>query len=83
MMTYRILRPKVTSEGLYIFRNDGLRDDIAHRYRAKAKRDWDEMQTIRRNIDIGKRPRKKYRNSNFFADMRLGVSLSYRRRTCR
>ena len=29
------------------------------------------MQTIRKNIDSGKRPRKKYRNSNCFVDTRL------------
>ncbi len=27
----------------YIFRNLKLRSDILHRYRAKAKHDWDEM----------------------------------------
>jgi len=29
------------------------------------------MQTIRKNIDSGKRPRKKYRNSNCFVDTKL------------
>ena len=55
----------------YIFRNDKLRADILARYRRKAERDWDEMGIIRKNIDSGKRPRKKYRNSNCFVDTRL------------
>jgi transposase len=55
----------------YIFRNVKLRSDIMYRYRSKAEHDWDEMQTIRENIDSGKRPRKKYRNSNCFVDTRL------------
>lgn len=55
----------------YIFRNDKLRIDILARYRRKAERDWDEMGIIRKNIDSGKRPRKKYRNSNCFVDTRL------------
>ena len=55
----------------YIFRNMKLRSDVIHRYRSKAERDWDEMQTIRKNIDSGRRPRKKYRNSNCFVDTRL------------
>jgi len=55
----------------YIFRNTKLRSDIMYRYRSKAEHDWDEMQTIRKNIDSGRRPRKKYRNSNCFVDTRL------------
>ncbi len=55
----------------YIFRNDKLRADMIARYRRKAERDWDEMGIIRKNIDSGKRPRKKYRNSNCFVDTRL------------
>jgi transposase len=30
----------------YIFRNMKLRSDVMYRYRSKAERDWDEMQTI-------------------------------------
>jgi len=55
----------------YIFRNDKLRADILARYRRKAEHDWDEMGIIRKNIDSGKKPRKKYRNSNCFVDTRL------------
>ncbi|MCK9323615.1 MAG: transposase [Candidatus Methanomethylophilaceae archaeon] len=55
----------------YIFSNKKLRSDIYCRYRGKAERDWDEMQTIRKNIDSGRRPRKKYRNSNCFVDTKL------------
>ena len=55
----------------YIFMNDKLRADMLARYRRKAERDWDEMRIIRKNIDSGKKPRKKYRNSNCFVDTRL------------
>jgi len=55
----------------YIFRNMKLRSDVMYRYRSKAERDWDEMQTIRKNIDSGRKPRKKYRNSNCFVDTKL------------
>ena len=57
----------------YIFSNKKLRSDVLYRYQGKAERDWDEMQTIRKNIDAGKRPRKKYRNSNCF----VNTGLSY------
>ena len=43
----------------YIFRNMKLRSDVMYRYHSKAERDWDEMQTIRKNIDSGRRPRKE------------------------
>ena len=55
----------------YIFRNLKLRSDVLFRYRKKAERDWDEMQIIRKNIDSGKKQRKKYRNSNCFVDTKL------------
>ena len=55
----------------YIFRNEKLKEDVLARYRRKAERDWEEMEIIRRNIDSGKKPRKKYRNSNCFVDTRL------------
>jgi len=35
----------------YIFSNKKLRSDVLYRYLGKAERDWDEMQTIRKNID--------------------------------
>ncbi|WII09726.1 hypothetical protein O8W32_02565 [Methanomassiliicoccales archaeon LGM-DZ1] len=44
---------------------------MLERYRRKAERGWEEMETVRKNIDSGKRPRKKYRNSNCFADTKL------------
>jgi transposase len=65
----------------YIFRNLKLRSDILYRYRSKAKHDWDEMQTIRKNIDSGRRPRKKYRNSNCFVDTRLSYQFPLGGRT--
>lgn len=55
----------------YIFRNERLKADVLARYRRKAERDWEEMETIRKNIDSGRKPRKKYRNSNCFVDTRL------------
>lgn len=55
----------------YVFRNETLRNDAFRRYRRKAERDWGEMQIIRKNIDSGKRQRKKYRNSNCFVDTNL------------
>ncbi len=55
----------------YIFRNEKLKADVLARYRRKAERDWEEMEIIRKNIDSGKKPRKKYRNSNCFVDTRL------------
>lgn len=55
----------------YIFRNEKPRSDIPARYGRKAERDWEEMEIIRKNIDIGKKPRKKYRNSDCFADTKL------------
>ncbi|MDI9491719.1 MAG: transposase, partial [Bacillota bacterium] len=48
-----------------------LRSDVLYHYRSKAERDWDEMQIIRKNIDSGKKQRKKYRNSNCFVDTKL------------
>lgn len=48
-----------------------LRTDVLARYRRKAERDWEEMEIIRKNIDTGKKPRKKYRNSNCFVDTKL------------
>jgi transposase len=65
----------------YIFRNTKLRSDVFYRYRRKAERDWDEMQTIRRNIDAGKKPRKKYRNSNCFVTTSLGYHFPLTGRT--
>ena len=56
----------------FIFSNRKLRHDIFVRYYGKAERDWNEMQTIRKNIDSGRKPRKKYRNSNCFVSTSLG-----------
>ena len=59
----------------YIFRNEKLRADVLARYRRKAERDWEEMEIIRKNMDPGKRPRKKYRNSNCFVDTKLSYQF--------
>jgi len=65
----------------FIFSNRKLRHDIFARYYGKAERDWNEMQTIRRNIDSGRKPRKKYRNSNCFATTGLGYQFPLGGRT--
>jgi len=65
----------------YIFRNTKLRSDVLYRYYSKAERDWEEMQIIQKNIDSGKKPRKKYRNSNCFVDTRLSYMFPLRGRT--
>lgn len=57
----------------YVFRNEKLKADILARYRRKAERDWEGTETIRKNIGSGKRPRKRYRNSDRFVD----TGLSY------
>ena len=56
----------------FIFSNRKLRHDIFARNYGKAERDWNEMQTIQKNIDSGRKPRKKYRNSNCFIPTSLG-----------
>jgi transposase len=55
----------------YIFRSEKLRSDVLGRYRHKLERDWNEMETISKNIDKNKKPRKKHRNSNWFVDTKL------------
>lgn len=55
----------------HIFRIEKLKADILARYRRKAERDREEIGIIRKNIDSGKKPRKEYRNSNCFVDIRL------------
>ena len=65
----------------YIFRNDKLKADVLARYRRKAERDWIEMEIIRKNIDTGKKPRKKYRNSNCFVDTKLSYQFPLNDRT--
>ena len=65
----------------YIFRNEKLKADVLARYRRKAERDWEEMEIIRKNIDSGKKPRKKYRNSNCFVDTKLSYQFPLDNRT--
>ena len=55
----------------YIFRSEKLRSDVLARYYHKLERDWNEMETISKNIDKNKKPRKKHRNSNWFVDTKL------------
>ena len=54
-----------------IFRNEKLKADVLARYSRKAERDREETEIIRRNMDSGRKPRKKYRNSDCFVDTRL------------
>ena len=70
ILSYQLLEGNLKRRR-YIFRNEKLRADVLARYRRKAERDWEEMEIIRKNIDIGKKPRKKYRNSNCFVDTKL------------
>lgn len=65
----------------HIFRNSRPRSDVLYRCYRKAERDWDEMRTIRKDIDSGMRPRKKYRNSNCFVDTRLSYMFPLMGRT--
>ncbi|MCQ2071205.1 MAG: IS1634 family transposase [archaeon] len=57
----------------YLFRSDVRRAYVLNSYRSKAERDYDEMEFISKGIDAGKKPRKKYRNSNCF----ISTHLSY------
>ena len=70
ILSYQLIKGNLKRRR-YIFRNEKLRSDVMERYRRKAERDWEEMEIIRKNIDIGKKPRKKYRNSNCFVDTKL------------
>ncbi len=65
----------------YVFRSNVRRTFVLMTYRRKAERDWDEMQIIRKGIDKGKKPRKKYRNSNCFVDTRLSYQFPLEGRT--
>lgn len=55
----------------YIFRSESRREDVLESYRRRAERDWDQMVEMKRAIEKGARPRKKYRVSNCFVDTRL------------
>ncbi len=62
----------------YVFRFNVRRTFVMKIYRRKAKRDYEEMEIISKNIDSGKRPREKYRNSNCFVDTRLSHQFPLR-----
>ena len=55
----------------FVFRSSVRKDLIMQQYRMKANRDYDEMMVISKGIEAGRKPRKKYRNSNCFVDTRL------------
>lgn len=65
----------------YVFRSNVRRTFILKTYHKKAERDWDEMQVIRKGIDKGRKPRKKYRNANCFVDTRLSYQFPLDGRT--
>lgn len=70
ILSYQLIKGNLKRRR-YIFRNEKPRSDIPARYMRKAERGREEMEIIRKNIDIGKKPRKKYRNSDCFADTKL------------
>lgn len=59
----------------FVFRNLKLIDDMMKRYRKKAEHDYEEMTEMKAALTKGKRPRKKYRNSNCFVDTRLSYQF--------
>ena len=59
----------------FMYMNEKLKADIFHRYRCKAEHDYDEMEEMKLALRDGKKPRKKYRNSNCFVDTRLSYQF--------
>ncbi len=59
----------------YMYINEKLKADIFYRYRCKAEHDYDEMEEMKLALRDGKKPRKKYRNSNCFVDTRLSYQF--------
>jgi transposase len=59
----------------FMYMNEKLKADIFYRYRCKAEHDYDEMEEMKLALRDGKKPRKKYRNSNCFVDTRLSYQF--------
>jgi len=57
----------------YLYFSQTLHDDIMKNRRNRLEQDYDEAVTLRKTIETGKKPRKKYRNSNQF----INTSISY------
>ena len=58
----------------YIFHSQKLEEEALVRYRKRAERDWERMVELKGALNKGRKPRKKYRISNWFVD----TYLSYR-----
>ncbi len=65
----------------YVFRNEKLRSDVMKRYWVKAERDYDEMRFMKKALEEGVKPRKKYRNSNCFVNTKLSYQFPIAGRT--
>ncbi len=59
----------------FMYMNEKLKADIFYRYRCQAEHDYDEMEEMKQTLTKGKKPRKKYRNSNCFVDTRLSYQF--------
>jgi transposase len=57
----------------YLYFSQTLHDDIMKNRRKRLEQDYDEAISLRKTIETGKKPRKKYRNSNHF----LFTHISY------
>jgi transposase len=57
----------------YLYFSQTRYDDIMANRRKQLEKDYDEALTLRKTIETGKKPRKKYRNSNQF----INTSISY------
>jgi len=57
----------------YLYFSQTLYDDILMNRRKRLEQDYDEAPSLRKNIELKKKPRKKYRNSNHF----LFTHISY------
>ena len=57
----------------YLYFSQTLYDDIMKNRRKRLEQDYDEALSLRKTIETGKKPRKKYQNSNHF----LFTHISY------
>jgi transposase len=57
----------------YLYFSQTRYDSIMTNRRKQLEKDYDEAVTLRKTIETGKKPRKKYRNSNQF----INTSISY------
>jgi transposase len=57
----------------YLYFSQTVHDDILTNRRKRLEQDYDEALSLRKTIETGKKPRKKYRNSNHF----LSTHISY------